>query len=1356
MRVARVIGSGMRRRVLAGVASIAMVAGAMVWSAPLASAGSSPCADGVAPALLSTVTCSSPGDYTLTVPAGTSSVDTDVVGAGGGAGYPARQHIGGNAAEVTGTLTLPAGTAYLYVIVGAAGTGDNHGTSSGGGGSAVLAEDAGHALLAKLAIAAGGGGGAYNGDGGDAGSPGNSDNAQAVSGPGQPGVGATGGAGGTGNYAPGTAGGSDNPAALSLAGGGTGGALPGGAHGGGGAGGYAGGGGGGGSTSGILSTNVAGGGGGSSLASAYLGSAAISVAANTGGVQLPGLVAGDGSAGTVTLTFNGLAVPGSPTGVSATVGDQQVSVSFTAPTSDGGSPIISYTVTSSPGGVTATCPGSPCVVTGLTNGTAYTFTVHATNANGDSPESSATAAVTPASPPGAPTGVSAVGGAGQATVSFIAPASDGGSAVTSYTVTSSPGGVTATCPGSPCVVTGLTNGTAYTFTVHATNGIGDSAESAASTAVTPLSVPGAPAIASVTPGDGQVSVSFSAPASDGGSPITSYTVTSSPGGLTATCPGSPCVITGLTNGTGYTFTVHATNAQGDSAESSASTGVTPAAVPGAPTGVSAVAGAGQASVSFTAPASDGGSPITSYTITSAPGGVTATCPASPCVITGLTNGTAYTFTVQATNSAGTSVASASSSSVTPVTVPGAPSIASVTPADGQVSVSFSAPASDGGSPITSYTVTSSPGSLTATCPGSPCVLTGLTNGTGYTFTVHATNTVGDSAESSASTAVTPAAVPGAPTGVSAVAGAGQATVSFTAPASDGGAPITSYTVTSAPGGLTATCPSSPCVITGLTNGTAYTFTVQATNSTGSSAASAASSSVTPVSVPGTPAIASVIPGDHQVSVSFAAPASDGGSPITSYTVTSSPGGLTATCPGSPCVITGLTNGTPYTFTVTATNGVGTSAPSVPSNTVTPAVPGSYSTVAPSRVLDTRYGIGAVRAPVAARSTVTFSLPPGSADAAGAVVLVVTAVDPAAAGFLTAYPAGSAVPTASNLNFQVHQDVPNQVVVRLGAGRKVSIYNGSNGPVDILADLYGSFIASQNAGDPGTFVPMTPTRFLDTRSGVGTVEGRVMPHSVTKVKIAGLHGLPANVSTVALNITAVHSPGKGFITAYPGGAMPSTSSLNYEAGQDRANFALVQVGTDGTVSLFNGSEFPVDLVADVSGYFDSGTPTADGTFVPFSPVRLVDTRQAHTGFVPALATLKVRIFPAGDPFAAHVKAVAVNVTAAGPEASGFLTTWDGSAPMPAVSNSNFQAKHDVAGSVIVPVNADGTISVYNGSYGNVDIIVDLDGIFTAAVPQAPATQPGMSPTAHPTTPTGPEILRHLLAQPHSSTLIPKNK
>ncbi|SDU92924.1 Outer membrane protein OmpA [Microlunatus sagamiharensis] len=349
------------------------------------------CADGTTPEQNTTLLCETAGSATVTVPAGTSSVDVSVVGAGGGAGYPARGHIGGNAATVEGTLTLPAGTAYLQVVVGGGGSGDNHGTSTGGGASAVFAQDSEHGLLAKLAIAGGGGGGAYNGDGGDAGSAGTSDDAQTVSGPGQPGVGGTGGAGGTGNYAAGTAGHSDDPAAPTVSDGGTGGQVPGGATGGGGGEGYAGGGGGGGSRGGILSSNVAGGGGGSSLASSYLGDASIEVAQGTGGVQLPGLVASDGAEGQVSLTFHGPAVPAAPTGVTVTPGDRTATLSFTVPDSDGGQPITGYEVSvdggdSWDGVATTAAQGSStertALLGGLLNGRTYEIAVRARNADG--------------------------------------------------------------------------------------------------------------------------------------------------------------------------------------------------------------------------------------------------------------------------------------------------------------------------------------------------------------------------------------------------------------------------------------------------------------------------------------------------------------------------------------------------------------------------------------------------------------------------------------------------------------------------------------------------------------------------------------------------------------------------------------------------------------------------------------------------------------------------------------------------------------------------------------------------------------------------------------------------------------
>jgi hypothetical protein len=276
-------------------------------------------------------------------------------------------------------------------------------------------------------------------------------------------------------------------------------------------------------------------------------------------------------------------------------------------------------------------------------------------------------------------------------------------------------------------------------------------------------------------------------------------------------------------------------------------------IPSPPTNVVGTRGNTQVSLTWTAPLSNGGSQITSYTATSNPGGFTASSATTNVIVTGLTNGTPYTFTVIATNSIGNSAPSSASSAVTPATVPGAPINVVGTRGNTQVSLTWSAPVSNGGDSITSYTATSNPGGFTASSATTNVIVTGLTNGTPYTFTVIATNSVGNSVSSSASSAVTPATVPGAPTNVLATSGAisDSANISWTAPVSNGGDSITSYTATSNPGGLTgtATFPTTNVTITGLTNGTPYTFTVVATNSVGNSAPSSASNSITPTNLP---------------------------------------------------------------------------------------------------------------------------------------------------------------------------------------------------------------------------------------------------------------------------------------------------------------------------------------------------------------------------------------------------------------------------------------------------------------------------------------------------------------------------
>ena len=642
----------------------------------------------------------------------------------------------------------------------------------------------------------------------------------------------------------------------------------------------------------------------------------------------------------IRLSATPMSVADPPTSVSGSGGDGEVSVSWTAPADTGGTDVTGYTVTASPGGAQcATTGATSCTVTGLTNGTDYTFSATTENIVGSSDASMASDPVTPVGPPEPPTGLTATFGDGEVSVSWTAPADTGGTDVTGYTVTASPGGAQcATTGATSCTVTGLTNGTEYTFTATATNAVGESELSAPSDAATPATQPGPPQQIHTAIDDSQVTISWSAPASDGGHPITGYTVTASPGGNQCSTVGATsCTVAGLTNGTEYTFAVVAANDTGDGTPAT-SDPATPGIRPDPPTAVTGNYSSGQVTVTWTAPTSNGGSAITGYTVTATPDGAQCTTTgATSCTVTGLTNGTGYTFTVTAANEFGDSDASTASATVTPQTTPSAPSVPQATPGDGQVELTWSAPNSNGGSAITGYTATASPGGAQCTTTGATsCTITGLVNNTAYTFTVNATNAEGDGPASNPTAPIAPGFVPGAPTGVAITPSNGAITVTWTAPDSTGGSPITGYTATTSPGGAQCTTTgATSCTITGLTNGTSYTVTVTATNIVGTSEPSQTSASATPITVPSSPSSVSATADDGRATVSWTTPSDTGGSAVTSYTATASPGGATCASSSTACTIYGLENGTSYRFTVTASNAAGTSPASSRSNAVTP-------------------------------------------------------------------------------------------------------------------------------------------------------------------------------------------------------------------------------------------------------------------------------------------------------------------------------------------------------------------------------------------------------------------------------------
>jgi titin len=393
------------------------------------------------------------------------------------------------------------------------------------------------------------------------------------------------------------------------------------------------------------------------------------------------------------------------------------------------------------------------------------------------------------------------------------------------------------------------------------NAIGESIPSAVRSA-TPCTIPGSPTLTGAEAGYLNVTLSWTAPVSDGSSPITGYEIYHGTSASNATWTKFSTVgasvlgekVTGLTAGTTYYFGVKAINIAGSSPMSNNMTAV-PNALPGAPVLVSAAAGYLNVTLSWTAPSSDGSSSITGYEIYFGTSASNVTWTKFSTVgasvlgekVTGLTAGTTYYFGVKALNIAGSSVMSNNMTAV-PYTASGAPTLTTATAGVNSAVLIWTAPVDNGSGPITGYLVYYGPTDATTqfgdllSAETLTVNVTGLTSGTQYFFAIKAVSAAGSSPMSNVLNA-TVMNVPGAPTGLTDTTTSGQVTLSWTAPVNVGGSPITGYLVyrgTSADGVTLIGNSTAPSFVDATTAaGSAYYYKISAKNAAGEGAKSAA-------------------------------------------------------------------------------------------------------------------------------------------------------------------------------------------------------------------------------------------------------------------------------------------------------------------------------------------------------------------------------------------------------------------------------------------------------------------------------------------------------------------------------------
>ena len=358
------------------------------------------------------------------------------------------------------------------------------------------------------------------------------------------------------------------------------------------------------------------------------------------------------------------------------------------------------------------------------------------------------------------------------------------------------------------------------------------------------------------------------------------------------------------------------------------------------------------------------------------------------------------------------------------------------------------------------------------------------------------------------------------------------------------------------------------------------------------------------------------------------------------------------------------------------------------------------------MLDTRDGTGAPASKPGQGAILEVQVTGGNVPAtATAVVLNVVGTEATADGFLTVFPTGEARPLAANQNLVTGQTRGNLVTAKVGVNGRVSIYTQSG--THLVADIFGYYAPPTSTA--GRFTALEPARLLDTRPAA-----RLAPGGTVDVMAAGKGGVPATgVSAVVVNVTATEASGAGFVTGYAAGTTrPTTANLNVErVDQTIGNLAILPVDATGAFTLF--SQSGTHLVVDVVGWFGDMTAKGGpgGLFVPVSPNRLLDTREAPNSKLGRDSSVDLQIGGAGGVPATGASSAVVNLTAVEVTAPGFVTVYPAGIARPLASS----LYGDTAGQIIpslayATLGSTGKVTIYSNM--GTHVVVDLAGYYTS--------------------------------------------